>query len=504
MVYVTILLLRLFNCLTFMKKVFFLIFCLILAISYSKLARADSAAFNPNYLLADHELLDYSAMSVQDIQAFLESKNSWLAAYRTFDANGAEKSAAEIIYNAAIDNFNCDNVTLSAHPSYGEKKFKCLPQKTINPKFLLVLLQKEQALIENTNPEQSRLNWATGYGCPDSGGCNTRWKGFGKQVNSAALQFRDYMDHPELYKFKAGQTHTFTNPYASGDKRASTVVTIANNATAALYNFTPHVYNGNYNFWVIWNRYFRSFYPNGTLLQAKGSPGVWLVQSGLRRPFLSWSAFVSRFDSKKILQVDPAVLDSMEIGAPLRFPQYSIVKSPEGALYLLVDDQRRPFIDEETFRLLGYNPDEVMEATAADLAGYSLGKSLTALSVYPTGALLQNKQTGGVYWVQDGGKAPILDPLFLQTQFKGRKISPVNPAELEKYQTVEPVKFNDGELVRMEKALGVYVVEGNRLRPIKSAEVFEAMGYKWENIITISPKLFTLYYLGETLAVAGQ
>lgn len=485
-----------------MHKILILPFCAIFLFGLVHMSQAGEA-FNPNFIISDHEILDYNAMSIADIQEFLESRGSYLANYRTFDANFEIKSAAEIIYNAAANNFDCEGISLSANAGFKEKQMKCRPLKTVSPKFLLVLLQKEQGLIENANPEQGRLDWATGYGCPDGGGCNSRWKGLGRQVNSAALQFRDYMDNPRLYKFQVGQDYVFTNPYSSS-VRAATNVTIANQATAALYNYTPHVYNGNYNFWVIWNRYFRTTYPNGSLLQAKGEPGVWLIQNGQKRPFLTMSALASRFDPKKIIQVDASLLARYEEGTPIRFPQYSIVKDPDGQLWLLIDDRRRGFADLAAFKNIGYNPEEIMDASWEDINAYVAGAPITETSIYPTGALLQDDMTGGVYWVEENTKAPILEAIFLEVRFKGKKIIPVSPHELARYTTIEPIKFNNGELVKIEGAPGVYVTDEGKLRAIKSAEVFEAMGYKWENIVSISPKVFLLYTKGEPIEVLGN
>jgi len=230
--------------------------------------------FNPNYIISDSEILDSTSMSLNSIKEFLHNKNSFLYNYICPNADGITKSAAEIIYDAAVNNYDCAGADLSDNPTEAEKKLKCQPI-TINPKFLLVLLQKEQSLIEETTPKQSQLDWATGYGCPDGDSCNPRWQGFGKQVNSASLQFFDYMINPQHYTYKVGQTYTFTNPYSTTEQE-TTVVTPANQATAALYNYTPHVYNGNYNFFNIWQRIFLT---SGSA----GSPAVILTDHYCKR-----------------------------------------------------------------------------------------------------------------------------------------------------------------------------------------------------------------------------
>ncbi|PIX03367.1 hypothetical protein COZ78_00725 [bacterium (Candidatus Gribaldobacteria) CG_4_8_14_3_um_filter_42_11] len=475
-----------------MKKIYYLLFILIITLSLAKTAQAQG--FDPNNIIGDLEILDHASMNLTDIQQFLAAKGSYLANYSCADINGVIRKAAEIIYNAAVLSYDCDGAILSDSPTDSERSLKCR-KVTISPKFLLVLLQKEQSLIEESSPSQSNLDWAAGYGCPDSGGCNERWRGFGKQVNSAALQFRDYLDNPRLYTYKAGNTYIFTNPYGTISKEP-VAVTPANQATAALYNYTPHVYNGNYNFYKIWRRYFTKVYPDGSLLQAQGEPGVWLLQNGLKRPFISKSALTSRYDLKKIIAVNKSDLDKYATGPAIKFPQYSLIKSPRGTIFLLVDDKKRGFTTMTAFRKMGFNPDEVVSAGWEDINAYADGRPITATSTYPTGALLQDKKTGGVYYVNEGIKAPLVDRIFLTTKFKNKKIIKASPAELEQYQTLPPYLFGDGELLKTKDSPYTYVISGGKKLLIASDEVFKGLGYKTENVIIVPPKVLYLYDAG--------
>lgn len=456
-----------------MKKIpltaflFFIIFSLLLGCK----ALAQTEVFNPNYITDEADILATGTMTAAEIQSFLASKNSYLANYSCPDLNGNSITAANAIFQVATTN-------------------------RVNPRFLLVLLQKEQGLVENPNPKPSQLDWATGYGCPDNSPCNERWRGFYKQINSASLQFRDYLENPHLYRYRAGQTYTFVNT-----NKEPLTVTPVNNATAALYNYTPHVYNGNYNFWLLWRRYFKKEgYPDGTLLQVKGEPGVWLIQDGKKRPFHTRGALVSRFDPKKIIPINnKAELDKYPTGAPIKFAQYSIVRTPDKKLYLLVDDKKRLFASDEAFRKIGYNPSEIINASPEDLAGYTDGKDITVSDAYPTGALLKNKVTGELFWVEENTKAPILSDIVLKTKFANKKIITVDAATLDKYQAVAAVKLSSGELVRLDGGFMSYAVEGSVLRPIVSAQDFEALGYKWSNITIVDPRTFLLYTIGDTL-----
>ncbi len=432
-------------------------------------ARAD---FDPNYIIGDQEIFDEASMSLEEITAFLNAKGGFIATYNVTDPEGRTMSAAQAIYERSRANH-------------------------VNPKFIFVLLQKEQSLIEAKNPTQSQLDWAAGYGCPDGGGCNDRWRGLWKQINSATLQFRDYMDNPQLYRYRVGQTYTITNT-----GRPPQSVTPQNLATAALYNYTPHVYNGNYNFWKIWQRYFSRDYLSGSLLQVAGEGGVWLIENGMKRPFLTRSALTSRYDPSRIQIVSRADLDKYPKGEPIKFAQYSIVRIPNGRIFLLVDDHKRRFVNPAAFKKMGFNPDEIIQVQEAELSSFIDGEVLTETSSYPTGALLQDKKTGGVYWVFEGVKQPLLDASLLKTKFKLKKIIKANDTELATYITGDPVRLNNGDIVRTPSSPAVYIIENGLKRPVTSADTFLKLGYKWTNVFVIADKILQLHGDGEPVSIA--
>ena len=67
----------------------------------------------------------------------------------------------------------------------------------------------------------------------------------------------------------------------------------------------------------------------------------------------------------------------------------------------------------------GYNPDEVVMSTQAELAFYKEGREITESLLYPTGALVQNKDNGGVFFVEDGIKYPIMSKEILNFKTMG-------------------------------------------------------------------------------------
>ncbi len=509
---------------------------LILAFSFSlglnaKAQINNNNIFNPNNIISDYEMLNASSLNVNQIQSFLQNQGSFLATYQTDNAYGSIKSAAEIIYDASNNNYNCDGAILSDNPTELERSQKCRRINTINPKVLLTLLQKEQSLIQKSNPSQKALDEATGYGCPTGRTCSPYWKGFGKQVNSAALQFRHYMDNPHSYNFKVGQTYIAKDKHSmlkSVDKAVSDGsynsivqspgfinVTIENQATAALYIYTPHVYNGNYNFDQLYKKYFGSagnndnippkpnvlpkIYPDASILKLKDDPGIWLIEGGFKRPFANYSSFISRFSERQVITTSADILDAYPNGEPIKFPNYSLVQTPDKKIYLLVGKEKRPFESLEIFKRIGFSESEIEPATYTELYGYVEGKAITASSTYVTGALLQDVKTGGVYYVENGTKAPLLDRVLLQTMYKGKDIVRVSAEILNKYLKTDPVLLPDGSLLKSNASAAVYLISDGVKRAFASGEIFSSLGYKFDNVITVSPQLLYQYPQGELI-----
>ncbi len=425
---------------------------------------SQAGVFNPNLIISDYEFTDYNSMTLDDIYNFLKKKNSYLT---NFVDPQSRMLAAQIIY---------DNAQLYR----------------INPKVLIVTLQKEQSLITDRTPTQDQLNWATGYGVCDS--CSKsdpkiqKYKGFTNQVDYAASAFRLFYNNPYRYGFKVGKTY-----YIDGKR-----VTISNRATHALYIYTPHIH-GNKNFYKIWQDWFTQNYPDGSILQNISTGGIYLIQNGTKRPFTSKVAFLSRYGFDKVIKVSPETLDSYPDGVPIKYAQYSLIRSPKGTVYLIVDDKKRGIVSREVFRKIGFNPEEIIDLPQKEIDSIPEGPPITLESAYPTGALLQDKTTGGVWYVKDGIRQPIWSREILKANFQNMQITPASPSDIEKYKKGLPVRFKDGEIVKSKNSPTIYFISNGYKRPIASAKDFEKLGLKWENIITTDERSLSLHPTGEVL-----
>lgn len=452
-------------------------FCLILSLFVGLIPlpvrAADEVPFNPHYLISDEEMENVTAMTLDDISSFLT--RGTLASYFTQDIDNVERSAAEIIWRAAN-------------------------QFELNPQFILALLQREQSLVEDSDPTQDQFDWAMGYAvCDDCSKSDPRiqkFKGFANQIFFAAQRIREfYLKNLDEIR----ETGTGVGPGLVSVIDGRIVIPI-NYATSVLYTYTPHLH-GNENFVKIWHRWFSHDYPNGSLLQDLTNGAVWLIKHGQRLPITSRTALVSRFDVNDIIQVYPSVLEQYSKGAPIRFPNYSILRSPNGRIYLLVDDALRYIPSMEVFRVIGFNSDEIVNVTFEDLVGYSDGDILTAETTEVQGSLLQDITTGGIFYLKGGIKHPLMSKDLLIERFSGFSMTPLAQDQLALYPTGEPVGFDDGTLIGVRGSSGVFVVADGKRRPIINETTFLSYGWKWQNIVWTNERSVLIHPLGDEIKI---
>lgn len=432
-----------------------------------------SQTFNPNLIIADDQLLDTS-MSPSRIQEFLNSHAGILKNYVAADVTGVEKPAVQIISEAA-------------------------QAAQINPKFLLVTLQKEESLIDDDTPSQVQLDWATGYGFCDK--CTTttpsiqQYKGFGKQVWNAAQLVRRYLNNLATIgvttsaianTWGVGKANTvlclnsdFNNGREICTPGSTITITPSNSVTAILYTYTPHP-GGNYAFWKIWNLYnftLTRFYPDGSLLKAQGTATTYLIQNGLKRRFTSTSAFLSRYSPNRVITIPADHLAQYDNGRDIAFANYSLLSPPTGGVYLLVDDVKRPIKTKKAFLAAGFQSSEVVKASWEDLSQYPDGEPITTENIYPSGILMQNKKTGGVFFVKDGVRHAVVSRDIYQAQFGKRKTIWVTPEQLLQYASGVPVGFPDGFLVQNKTGGPIYFISNGERLPIASWAAMQAYGF---------------------------
>lgn len=224
-----------------------------------------SAEFDAGNIVSDEQFYDAYALTAEGIQSFLDNvpctpkDSSPCLADFTTKLPAMESDDSEIGH--------CNAIAGDSKASAAEIIEAVAVACGVSPKLLLVLMQKEQSLL--TKPSAYGYQRATGYGCPDTTGCDTKYYGFVNQLYNAAWQFRQYTLLPDR-QYQIGEVEIGYSPDTSC---GSSEVNIVNQATANLYNYTPYQPNsaaiadpagegdscsawGNLNVWLLWNVWF--------------------------------------------------------------------------------------------------------------------------------------------------------------------------------------------------------------------------------------------------------
>ncbi|TFC77651.1 hypothetical protein E3T23_13135 [Cryobacterium cheniae] len=224
---------------------------------------ADPVGFTPGAIISDYNFYNADSLDEGEIQSFLADRSC-------IPRDGSpclDDYAENTISQPDQGDGHCAAYPGGRNESAARIIAKVSEACFISPKVLLVLLQKEQSLL--TRPSASGYLRATGYGCPDTADCDAQYFGFFNQVYRAAWQFRQYTQEPER-PYKIGTVRVGFHPDA---RCGASSVTIQNQATANLYNYTPYQPNaaalarpgtdgdgcsthGNLNFWRFYNHWF--------------------------------------------------------------------------------------------------------------------------------------------------------------------------------------------------------------------------------------------------------
>ena len=271
----------------------------LIAAPFSAVAPAPSAQavtgadWDAGNIISDAVFFDSDAMSQAQVQSFLEARVPSCAG-----ANGQpclKDYRATTFSRVAVGAGHCGAYTGESNESAARIIVKVGLACGINPRVLIVMLQKEQTLVTATSPTERQYRVAMGYACPDTADCDSKYFGFYNQVYSAAWQLRQYTFQPNR-AYRIGSVPIQYHPNAGC---GSSTVNIRNQATANLYNYTPYQPNaaalanlrgvgdgcsayGNRNFWVFFHDWFgdprgTNVFPVGNLELVSPQPGSYRV-----------------------------------------------------------------------------------------------------------------------------------------------------------------------------------------------------------------------------------
>lgn len=373
---------------------------------------ADASRFDPGLIISDSVFYDFGTMTVDEIQRFLESKvpvckanDGGPTCLRNYVMDTPEKIG---------EDGKCASMPAKSNQKASQIIYDIARACGINPRVLIVLLQKEQGLVQATNPTAYMYKAATGFGCPDSDPaiCGKVHTGLFNQLYKGAGQLQWYGDPRGSYTYlKVGRTaNILYNPNANCGKKPVMIKSIA---TSALYYYTPYTPNdaamknlygtgdscsayGNRNFWRFYSDWFGSPIGGGFLLKGPGADVFLIV------------------DNNKYLITDPDLIAALKPLGPLGTISQDyldtfktsgtmsrIIKSVTNQYYFVDAGTKFPFSSCQQALTFGLDCTTAVQLTGSQLDALATGPAMTELVTGDDGT--------GQFLISNGTKRQILD-----------------------------------------------------------------------------------------------
>jgi putative cell wall-binding protein len=201
-------------------------------------ARAAPLNFDAGNIISDENFYNGSALTQAGVQAFLDGRkpsaclSTTVKCLESYTTTSFDRPANALCQSyEGVANERASSIIAKVGQACG-----------ISQKVLLVLLQKEQSLVGLRNPQPATYDAATGFGCPDGQACNPAEAGFFNQVYYAAFGFKNYGTANFANRYPVGATSNilFNSKAEKLELCGSAPVTVSNNATHALYVYTPY------------------------------------------------------------------------------------------------------------------------------------------------------------------------------------------------------------------------------------------------------------------------
>ena len=471
------------------------------------------ADFNPNILISDSAFSNTSTFTgAAGIQQFLSAKGSVLANTDPTFLQMLREPQISLMKQALNDpEPNLDHLRSAAQLIWDSSQMT-----GINPQVILVTLQKEQSLISggfsSNDRMQTALDHALGFSCPDASGCSSQFGGFYFQLfGTVDAQGNHFLGAP------ASLMRSFSTPNGRGpmiDVNNSTIgspfvrsshvgdtillgntqggptnppatqaVTLGDSATAALYRYTPHVYNGNYNFWKFYSSWFK--YINGSFVQINGSPIVYIVENGAMSQIPPFVMMARGIDPKSVVtsSIPQSDYDSYDHGPIFAPPNNTTIKisgDSSGTYFVFEDGIRHP---ASSFILTQrkIDPNAAFTVSAADAGLFTLGSQLTPAD----GTLLQAQGSKTIYIAEQGKIYALTGFTFQQYGFAFKNIVTLPALEVSSYQNGGFMLPLNGTLLKFSTGTTVYELKDQLLHPI-SGTVFNLNHFSFKNVAVLT------------------
>lgn len=215
---------------------------------------------------------------------------------------------------------------------------------------------------------------------------------------------------------------------------------------------------------------------NGTLFRTtSGWSGI--LTGGKLGHLVALPALHTRYADVERIDISEAVRSVYPAGPDLGFRNGTLVRS--GGTFLISAGQRRP-ISSATMTSLGFDARAIIDTTAAALTPTPQGAAVG--SSYPDGSALYSSNGQEAQYISTLPRP--FETKAIRQSYQIRDVDRAGPADSDvtESQTMTPIPFRDGSLIRLTGTTTVYVIADGKRHSFSSRHLFDVMGYDMGNV----------------------
>lgn len=145
-----------------------------------------------------------------------------------------------------------------------------------------------------------------------------------------------------------------------------------------------------------------SEYPNFSTFNINGN--YYVLQDARLKKFVSSAAFASQYDAAQAIPKNPDFLTAFPMAADLAgYADGSLISYGE-SIYIVSGENILPIDNPETFLSHGYDFNDVIPASADEIALYKRGKLFNITSTHPDGTIFKTTEAGEYYQILNSEK----------------------------------------------------------------------------------------------------
>ena len=212
-----------------------------------------------------------------------------------------------------------------------------------------------------------------------------------------------------------------------------------------------------------------------------------MMENGLRRHIPNPQVFADQgLDWGEVEEVEADEVEILPESDPLSYSEGTLVQGTGSEVYAISNNQKRHITNPQVFANLQYNWKNIAKVTNAELSLYSTGASITATSDHPDNTLVRVANQPTVYVVEGDKLKPVTSPqAFESNNFRWDRIKTITAAAKNKYKIGNAVALGDGALVR-DPSDKVYRIDQGKKRLVRTADDFIKAGFDWSKVTNIS------------------